>query len=160
MVKIMQKTSANAIVFIAVCSVGLSAFVVPPQAKSEQIRKSCETAIADGRSRIQKGKDIAVTTDIADHSDIYPNHPKGRPLFVTIIVDGNAADSVMSSPVFQKTITSEIIKSCGSVGAVTFGRQRTDWSITFGIMPDGTIKGFECIDPEGSNPLWGQQICV
>ncbi|MBD2016113.1 hypothetical protein H6F96_19335 [Microcoleus sp. FACHB-53] len=39
----------------------------------------------------------------------------GRPLFVTIIVDGNAADSVMSSPVFQKAITSEIINSCGSL---------------------------------------------
>ncbi|MBD2124917.1 hypothetical protein NDI39_27560 [Microcoleus sp. ZQ-A2] len=86
----------------------------------------------------------------------------GRPLFVTIIVDGNAADSVMSSPVFQKAITSEIINSSGSVGAVTFGRQRTDWSITFGIMSDSTIKSFECIDPEkeADKPLWGQQICV
>jgi hypothetical protein len=88
-----------------------------------------------------------VTTDIADHSEVYPNHPNGRPLFVTIIVDGNAADSVMSSLVFQKAIASEIIKSCGSVGAVTFGRRETDWSITFGMMSDGAIEGFECIDP-------------
>jgi hypothetical protein len=158
----MQKFFANTIAFIAASSVGLSAFALPPQAKSEETTKSCETAIADSRSRIQEGKDIAVTTDIADYSEVYPNHPKGRSLFVKIIVDGNAADSVMSSPVFQKAIASEIIKSCGSVGAVTFGRQATDWTITFGIMPDGTIKGFECIDPapDADKPRWGQQICV
>ncbi|MBD2014302.1 hypothetical protein H6F96_09995 [Microcoleus sp. FACHB-53] len=74
----------------------------------------------------------------------------------------NAADSVMSSPVFQKTIASEIIKSCGSVGAVTFGRRETDWSITFGIMSGGTIESFKCIDfdPEGNNPPWGEQVCL
>jgi hypothetical protein len=88
--------------------------------------------------------------------------PNGRPLSVTIIVDGDAADSVMSSPVFQKAITSEIIKSCGSVGAVTFGRHRTDWSITLGMMSDGTIESFKCIDPDPEvNKLsWGQQICL
>jgi hypothetical protein len=158
----MQKFVANAIVFTAVGSLGLSTFALSPQAKSEQVRKSCETAIADGKSRIDRGRDIIVTTDIADHSEIYPNHPNGRPLFVTISVDGNAADSVMSSPVFQKAITSEIIKSCNSVGAVTFGRQQTDWSITFGMMSDGAIESFECIDfdPEGNRPLWGQQVCL
>lgn len=158
----MQKFFANAIVFIAVGAVGLSAFALPPQAKSEQVRKSCETAIADGRGRIERERDIIVTTDIVDHGELYSNHPNGRPLSVAIIVDGNAADSVMSSPVFQKAIISEIIKSCGSVGAVTFGRRRTDWSITFGVMSDGAIKGFECIDPgPGVNKLsWGQQICL
>jgi hypothetical protein len=142
----MQKFFTNAIVVTAV-SLSLSGFALPPQAKSEPTRKSCEAAIADGRGRLEKGRDITVTTDIADESEIYPNHPNGRPLFVTIIVDGNAADSVMTSPVFQKAIASEIIKSCGSVGAVTFGRQATDWSITFGVMSGGTIESFECIDP-------------
>lgn len=158
----MQKFFANAVVFIAAGAVGLSAFAMPPQAKSQQTRKSCETAIANGTGRIQKGRDITVTTDIADRSEIYSNPPSGRNLFVTIVVDGNAADSVMSSLVFQKAIASEIIKSCGSVGAVTFGRQATDWSITFGIMSDGTIKGFECIDPDSwkNKILWGQQVCV
>jgi hypothetical protein len=157
----MQKFLTNAIVITAV-SLSLSGFALPPQAKSEPTRKSCETAIADGRGRIEKGRDITATTDIEDHSEIYPNHPNGRPLFVTIIVDGNAADSVMSSPVFQKAITSEIIKSCDSVGAVRFGRQATDWSITFGMMSGGTIESFECIDPnpEVDTISWGQQVCL
>ncbi len=158
----MQKFFANAIVFLAAGSLNLSAFALPPQAKSEQTRKSCETAVADSKVRIEKGKDITVTTDIASRSETYPNHPSGRPLFVTIIVDGNAADSVMLSPAFQKAIASEIIESCGSVGAVTFGKQATDWSITLGVMSDGRIEGFKCIDPdpEVDRIPWGQQICL
>ncbi|HEY9637330.1 MAG TPA: hypothetical protein V6D14_28275 [Coleofasciculaceae cyanobacterium] len=68
----------------------------------------------------------------------------------------------MESPVFQKAIASEIIKSCGSVGAVTFGRHRTDWSITLGVMSDGTIRQFECVnsDPERDKLSWGQQVCL
>jgi len=158
----MQKFFANAVVFTAVASLGLSAFALSPQVKSEQARKSCETAIADGRGRIEKGRSAVATTNIANYSEVYPNHPSGRPLFVTILLEGTAVESVMSSPVFQKAIASEIIKSCGSVGAVMFGARETDWSITFGIMSDGTIKGFECIDfnPDGNEPLWGQQICL
>jgi hypothetical protein len=158
----MQKFFADAIVFIAAGAVGLSTFAMPPQAKSQETRKSCETAIANGTGRIEQGRDITLTTDIADRSEIYSNPPSDRHLFVTIVVDGEAANSVMLSPVFQKAIASEIIKSCDSIGAVTFGRQATDWSATFGIMSDGTIKDFECVDPdpEVNRIPWGQQICV
>jgi hypothetical protein len=158
----MQKFFANAIVFIATGALSLSPFALPLQARSEQTRKSCETAIADATSRLENGREITVTTDITDHSEIYPNHPSGRSLSVGIALDGNAADSVMLSPVFQKAIASEIINACGSVGAVMFGRLQTDWSLTYGIMSDGTVKAFECIDPDpdGNNPRWGQQVCV
>jgi hypothetical protein len=158
----MQKFFANAIVFITTGALSLSPFALPLQARSEQTRKSCETAIADGTSRIEKGREITVTTDITDRGEIYPNHPSGRSLFVRIVLDGNAADSVMLSPVLQKAISSEIISSCGSVGAVTFGRYRTDWSSTFGLMPNGTIKQFECVDPDPDRDKlsWGQQVCV
>jgi hypothetical protein len=29
-------------------------------------------------------------------------------------------------------------------------------------MSDGTVKAFECRDPDpdGNNPRWGQQVCV
>jgi hypothetical protein len=156
----MQKFFTNTIVLIATGFLDLAAIALPLQAKSEQAGKSCETAIANSKSRIEKGRDLLVTTDIADYSKIYPNHPNGRPLFVIIIVDGNAADSVMLSPVFQKAITSEIIKSCGSIGAVTFSRRETDWATTFGIMSDGTIQTFKCTDPpESAKYSWGQESC-
>ncbi len=157
----MQKFFVNTIVFFAAGSLGLSAFALSPQVKSEQTRKSCETAIADGRGRIEKGRDITVRTDIQDLSKLYSNPPSGRPLSVIITVGGNAAGSVMQSPVFQKAIVSEIIKSCDSVGAVDFGKYKTDWSFTFGLMPSGTIERFKCIDaPQVNRISWGQQVCL
>jgi hypothetical protein len=157
----MQKFFANTVIFIAVGSLGLSASVLPSQAQSEQTRKSCETAIVDGKGRIERGRDITVRTDITDWSEIYSNPPNGRPLSVTIGVGGDAASSVMESPVFQKAIASDIIKYCSSVGSVTFHMRESDWAVTSGIMPDGTIQDFECTDPapEGQKPRWGQQSC-
>ena len=158
----MQKFFTNTIVLIATGFLGLSAFALPLQAKSEQAKKSCETAIANSRSRIEKGRDVLVTTDIADDNEIYSNPPNGRPLSVTIGVSGDAASSVMESPVFQKAIASDIIKYCSSVGSVTFHMRETDWAVTSGIMPNGTIQDFECTDPapEGQKPRWGQQSCL
>jgi hypothetical protein len=157
----LQKFLANTIVVIAAGSLALPAFAMPPQAKSEQTRKSCETARADARGRIEKGRDITVTTDREDYSHLYSNPPKGRPFFVKIGLKGKAADSVMESPVFQKAIASEIINSCGTVGAVRFGIYQTDWLSTFGLMPSGTIKQFECVSVRSGSIklLWGQEMC-
>lgn len=68
---------------------------------------------------------------------------------------------MMGSPVFQRAIASEIINSCNSVGAVTFGRYQTGWVSTVGLMRDGTIQNFECIEhaPDKGSPSWGQEWC-
>jgi hypothetical protein len=159
----MQKFFTNALVFIAAGSLGLSAVVLPSQVRSEPKGQTCEAAIANGRQRITAGRSITiVNSKILDDSQTYPDHPDGRPNIVQIILDGKAANSVMESPVLKKAIASEIISSCGSVGAVTFGRYRTDWSSTFGLMSNGTIKQFECVDPdpERDKLSWGQLVCL
>jgi hypothetical protein len=159
----MQIFFVNTIVFFAAGSLGLSAFALSPQVKSEQTRKSCETAIADSRGRLEKRRDITVRTSIVDRSELYSNPPSDRPLFVGITVGGDAAaaSSVMLSPVLQKAIASDIIKSCDSVGAVWYGKQQTDWYFTFGLMPSGTIERFKCIDaPQVNRISWGQQVCL
>ena len=158
----MQKFLANAIVFITAGSLSLSTIVLAPQAKSQEIEKVCQSAIRDAKQCVERRRSITVMTETVDRSQLYPNHPDGRPLIVEITLDGNAADSVMNSPVFQKAITSEIINSCGSVGGVSFGRRKTDWYLTFGLMPNGTIQSFECVDPnpEINGLTWGQQICL
>ncbi len=159
----MQKFLANAIVVIAAGSLSLSVVGLPTQVRSESKGQICEAAIANGRERITTGRSVRiVSSNIEDGSQIYPDHPDGRPQIVQFRLDGEAADSVMNSPVFKKAIASEIINSCGSVGAVIFGRDQTDWYSTFGLMPSGTIKQFECVDPdpERNNSSWGQQVCV
>ncbi len=159
----MQKFLANAIVVIAAGSLSLSVVGLPTQVRSESKGQICEAAIANGRERITTGRSVTiVSSSIVDSSQTYPDHPDNRPQIVQFRLDGKAADEVMESPVFKKAIASEIINSCGSVGAVTFGRYRTDWSSTFGLMPSGTIKQFECVDPdpERNKLSWGQLVCL
>jgi hypothetical protein len=159
----MQKFLANVIIVIAAGSLGLSAVVLPSSVRSEPKRQTCEAAIGNGRERITAGRSITIVrTSIVDGSQDYSDHPDDRPQIVQFRLDGKAADSVMESPVFQKAIALKIINSCGSVGAVIFERDRTDWSTTFGLMPNGTIKQFECVDPdpERNKISWGQQVCL
>jgi hypothetical protein len=158
---IMHKTLINSLAVIAAGSLCLSAFILPPQARSQETGKSCEGVILNAKKRIEEGREITVTANIENGSELYPDHPDDRPTIIKIIVNGRAADSVMESPVFQKAIASEIIKSCNSVGAVTFGLYRSGWTSTVGLMKDGSIQNFECIDhdPEKGRPSWGQNWC-
>jgi len=158
---IMQKRLIDALVIIAAGSLGLSAFILTPQARSQETKQSCEVVMLNAKKQIEQGRDITVITNIKDGSERYPDHPDDRPAIIWLEVDGSAADSVMESPVFQKAIASEIINSCNSVGAVTFGRYQTGWIYTIGLMRDGTIQKFECVDddPERGSPSWGQEWC-
>lgn len=162
----MQERLINALAVITAGFLGLSAFILSPLARSQETTQSCEIALSDAKNRIEQGRDIAAKTTITDGTLFdgtkrYPDHPDSRPTIIWLEVDGNAADSVMSSLVFQKAIASEIIKSCNSVGAVTFIRYQTGWSSTVGLMRDGSIQNFECIDhdPEQGSPSWGQEWC-
>lgn len=162
----MHKRLINALIFITAGFLDLSAFILPPLARSQETIQSCEVAMLNATKRIEQGRDITVITTItdgtlSDGSKIYPDHPDGRPTIIWIEVDGSTADSVMVSPVFQRVIASEIINSCNSVGAVTFIRYQTGWASTVGLMRDGSIQNFECIEhnPEQGSPSWGQQWC-
>jgi len=162
----MHKRLIDALAVIAVGSLSLSAFILSPSARSQETGQPCEVAMLNAKKRIEQGRDITVKTTITDGTLVdgskrYPDHPHGRPTIIWLEVDGSAADSVMASPAFQKAIASEIIKSCNSVGAVTFIRYQTGWSSTVGLMRDGSIQNFECIehDPEQGSPSWGQEWC-
>lgn len=151
----------DALAIITAGFLGLSALILPLQASSQETTQSCEIALSDARNRIEQGRDITVIATVTDGSERYPDHPDNRSTIIWLEVDGNAADSVMESLVFQKAIASQIIKSCNSVGAVTFIRYQTGWSSTVGLMRDGSIQNFECIehDSEKGSPSWGQNWC-
>lgn len=157
----MHKHLNDALAVITAGFLGLSATILPPQARSQETIQSCEIALLNAKKRIEQRRDITVITNIKDGSELYPDHPNDRPTIIWLEVDGNGADSVMESPVFQKAIASQIIKSCNSVGAVTFIRYQTGWFSTVGLMRDGSIQNFECIDhdPEKGSPSWGQNWC-
>lgn len=137
-------------------------FSSPVWAGSEKAEASCEAAITNAKERIVRGRNLTVVkVNSRDNSKNYLNPPASRPLIMSIYLSGRATASVMNSPVFQKAIASDIIKSCTSVGAVAFVMDQTDWVSLVGLMPDGTIQQFECVSPdgEGGKPQWGKYYC-
>lgn len=151
----------KALAVMMVGSLGLSVLSLTPPARSQETIKSCDLVIQNVKKRIEQGRKITVTTNVIDASKKYPDHPNERPRIVMIAVDGQAAYAMMVSPVFRRAIASEIIKSCNSVGAVTFNRSQSAWLVTVGLMKDGSIENFECIlqDRRKDPPSWGQEWC-
>lgn len=146
---------------LALSSSMANLFCSPAQAENEQDSSACEAAITSAKERIFRGRNItAVKVNASDHN--YLNPPASRPLIIHLSLSGEATPSVMESPVFQKAIASEIIKSCTSVGAVAFSQAQTDWVSQVGLMPNGTIQQFECVTPNGENRAlpWGKYPCI
>jgi hypothetical protein len=163
---ILHKTIIKVLAIITTGFLDIFTFTLTPKAISQETIQPCEVAMLNATKRIKQGRDITVITTVtdgtlSDGSKRYPDHPDGRPTIIWLEVDGSAADSVMASPVFQRAIASEIIKSCNSVGAVTFIRYQTGWASTVGLMRDGSIQNFECVnhDPGRGSPSWGQDWC-
>jgi hypothetical protein len=148
---------------LALSSSMVNLFCSPAQAESEQDTSACEAAITSAKERIFRGRNItAVKVNARDHSQYYLNPPVSRPLTINLSLSGGATPSVMESPVFQRAIASDIIKSCTSVGAVGFSQAQTDWVSEVGLMPNGTIQQFECVTPNGENSVlpWGKYSCI
>ena len=78
----MQKRLIDALAVIAAGSLSLSAFILPPQAKSQETGQPCEVAMLNAKKRIEQGRDITVMTNIEDGSKLYPDHPDGRPTII------------------------------------------------------------------------------
>ena len=157
----MQENFTKTVLIIATGFLGLSALVLPPQAKSEETGKSCQVAMSAAKERIEQGRNLTMKFDATDNSKAYPDYPRGRSEGVIVGLIGREADSVMSSPVFQKAIASEIIRACNSIGAVSFNKYRTGWTSTIGLMSDGTIQPFKCYEADEGRPRlsWGLENC-
>jgi len=67
----------------------------------------------------------------------------------------------MRSPKFQSSIATEVIRNCSTVGSVIFGLDHSGWSSSIGLMDNGKIEPFECLDHDVANPKlkWGQEYC-
>jgi hypothetical protein len=85
--------------------------------------------------------------------------PKVAPSY-TFGFKGPEAKTIMNSGRLQESVANQILTGCTSLSAVRFGYWN-GWFQTYGLMPDGKIKPFECIEPGvGNKPKWGQVICT
>lgn len=85
-----------------------------------------------------------------------------RDSFVAISVGETGAANVEKSPKFMEKITKDIISSCHNVALVKFWTGY-EWGPEVGLLEDGSIKKFDCVDPlsprVGNNIPWGKDDC-
>jgi hypothetical protein len=133
---------------------------LPVQAQEVATTRDCTATIAAVQNRIEKGRDIYVTARSYNISADYPDHPRGRPYQHQFILNGNASKSIMNSSKFLESIATNIISNCNSVGLVSFAVYQTGWNSSIGLMPNGSLKFFECLHYElNLKPVWGQEVC-
>lgn len=151
---------SKTLIAITVGFLNLSPLVVPSQVRSQEI-KSCVAAIARAKGRMQEGRRINVFYELTDHSTAYPDSPKERPITILMMMQGSDTASMMRSTMLKTSLASDIINACEFVGAVTFAQYQSGWSSTIGLMPDGSIKEFECFEAgrRETRLLWGQEVC-
>jgi len=142
----------------------VSAATLPAQAVpvSEAEGASCNAALATVRSRLAQVKDVSVThVDQFNRANLYSDFPPGRPMSYSFRLKGRGAETVMHSPKLLMKLSQRLMTNCASVGAVQYGVDETDWYTTFGLMPNGKIMAFACVDPApGLKLKWGYQICL
>ncbi|MGC1395358.1 MAG: hypothetical protein WA828_13835 [Coleofasciculaceae cyanobacterium] len=132
--------------------------IVPAQASTEQ---RCLLTIADAQQRLQGTLNVDIITRIDDQSKFRSDYPKGRPMSYTFGFKGPAAETLMNSFRLQESVATQIITGCTSLSAITFGYWNSGWFHTYGLMPNGKIQPFECIEPGiGNKPKWGQVVCT
>lgn len=132
--------------------------ILPAQGSSEQ---KCLSTIADAQQRLQGSLNVDIITKIDDQSKYRSDHPKNRPMSYTFGFKGTAADSIMRSGRLQQSVANQIIKGCPSFSVVRFAYWNSGWVHTYGLMPNGNIRLFDCLEPgRGVKPKWGQVICT
>ncbi|MEO1432971.1 MAG: hypothetical protein AAFV71_28680 [Cyanobacteria bacterium J06633_8] len=139
----------------------LIAQALPLQAQSGRRTNigSCNAALTSAKNRIKKGRNIQIRINKYIHG--YSNAPVNRSHEYGIGLEGRATSSIFNSPVFMKSIASQIIYNCKTVGILSFGFGY-DRIVAFGLMTSGKVVKFKCLYGEGVNikPRWGQALCL
>jgi hypothetical protein len=125
---------------------------------------ACSEALQAGKNRIESIKNIqSVNIKQYDIALRYPDHPIGRSQRYIYSMKGPAVDSVMGSPKFITSIAQSIIKKCDTVGSVTFALAHSGWGISVGILSDGNIRIFKCLEHPREETIlethWGEEYC-
>jgi hypothetical protein len=151
----------------------LGSIAIPTSATAQErsAREICLDAIGAAKSRILDGRTINLQIRAFDLSEIRMSsgYPTGRSEAVQFTMarfsrPGFTADgeAIMTSPVFMKSIATDIINNCPTVSYVSFAAAGSGWNIPFGLV-DETVEAFQCMErPDGVRafrPPWGFYDC-
>jgi hypothetical protein len=162
-----QKTLSFVVLAIVSVCLANSTWALPiVVAPSSMNVKECDRAVAAAKSKLQKINKLQFLAvrqlNLSQSSG--SDRPPNRPLMYSIILDGYGGESIMYSPKMMQNISTELIYRCQSVAAVLFGMKDSDWTQMFGLMNNGKVQAFECVDlpKEKYNRelAWGTQVCL
>lgn len=124
---------------------------------------NCQTALIAARDRM-KGSDRYINRTVTDDiSKTRSDYPKGRFQSYGFSLGGSRAVDLMNSPKLLTDITQNIIQKCTTVSMVEFGLDATDFNRVYGILSNGSIGEFKCIDHDERNTQklpWGVSVCL
>ena len=106
--------------------------------------KKCRSAIASVEKQLKTGRQLKINISVIDKLKYYPDHPQGRPNLYGFSMSGDAARSVMSSPVLMNSLAQQIINNCNSIGAVSFNLYATGATQLHSLMPNKKVEFFKC----------------
>ena len=121
----------------------------------------CQNAISNSIRRIENASSTVVKFE--QFKQRYQDYPTNLSLGYYVLISGEGSVDVMSSKVFLTDISTQIISNCKSISSVTFGRYKSDWVRTYGLMKNGKTEPFKCISPgRGAERelSWGKEICL
>lgn len=133
-----------------------------PERSVESSAAQCNRAVLRAKNRLEQVKNVQVDR-MRRYSlrEIYSDAPADRPFSYGFGIRGNGADAVMNSPKFLTALTREIVSGCSDVSAVSFNVSESDWMVRYGLLKNGNVGEFTCLDPEpGLRPKWGTLICL
>jgi|GEM_PF-2205521 len=67
------------------------------------------------------------------------------------------------SPQLMTMISKDVIEHCETVSKVSFNLDQTDWEDTYGLLGQGRVGEFRCVEPgrgSGASLAWGYNTCL
>jgi len=138
--------------------------VTAQEAQPVQKVRDCATTVLEARNTLEEGRDVNISEIRSSSvSNSYSDYPEGRPMSYRFKLGGSAAADIMYSPQLMTMLSQSIIGSCGTVSNVTFAVDQTDWERTYGLVGQGRVEEFRCIEAgrgSSSSLAWGYKFCL
>lgn len=100
-----------------------------------QSSRRCNSAIVNAVNTLEQGREVGVLVDATQLSSRFLNVPRTRPNGISMGLDGPAARSVMFSPQLLTILSTGMMQSCTTVGAVVYSSAEAGFERTFGYLP-------------------------